>query len=415
MTATKEKRIVIVGGGLAGLACARELHAAGYDFLLCEAAERLGGRVVTDVVEGFRLDRGFQVLLTAYPEAQRLLDYRALNLQEFFPGAMVRQKGKWHLMADPLRKPLAGMMGVFSPIGSLRDKCKIGMASMRGFDFSQYADDVSTREVLRAEGYSSSIIDGLFQPFLSGVFLENQLATSVRKLAFVMKYFALGATAVPALGMAQIPLQLASSLPQEQILLRTKVNAIRENGVFLTDGRFLEAAAVVLATEQPVAARLLEEKTQSPSANATICLYFSTVIPPIKKPILLLNGDGQGPVNHAAVMSVVSTAYAPAGQHLISVNIVDPQWMVDDDLQTQVLTQMASWFGSSVKNWQFLRMDCIPYAVPRQDTIEDQPPQVRKGIFQCGDYCGVSSIDTALASGTRAAKAAIHDLRSSLV
>ena len=414
MTSAKEKRIVIVGGGLAGLACARELHAAGYDFLLCEAAERLGGRMVTDVVEGFRLDRGFQVLLTAYPEARRLLDYRALDLREFFPGAMIRQKGQWHVMADPLRQPLAGIKGAFSPIGSFWDKCKIGRAQLRGFDFSKYADDVSTRDALRAEGYSSSMIDGFFQPFLSGVFLENQLATSVRKLAFVMKYFAKGATAVPALGMQQIPLQIASGLPQEKILLRAKVAEIRENGVGLSDGRFLNAAAVVVATEQPVAARLLGETAGTRRANATICLYFSTSAPPVTKPILLLNGDSQGPVNHLAVMSTVSPAYAPAGQHLVSVNVVDPRWMADDDLQAQVLKQMEAWFGKNVKNWQFLRMDRIPYAVPRQDTIANPSPKVHEGIYQCGDYCGVSSIDTALVSGTRAAQSAINDLRNSL-
>ncbi|MCU0749189.1 MAG: FAD-dependent oxidoreductase, partial [Akkermansiaceae bacterium] len=135
---------IIIGAGLAGLACARELHAKGSSYVICEAADRVGGRVATDLHEGYRLDRGFQVLLTAYPEARRLLDYASLDLRRFYPGAMVRHGRKWHRVADPFHHPIDGLSGVFNPVGTFADKLRVGMLRIGGFDFSRHADSCST-------------------------------------------------------------------------------------------------------------------------------------------------------------------------------------------------------------------------------------------------------------------------------
>ena len=182
---------LIIGAGLGGLACARRLQEVGRSFVICEAADHIGGRVATDMVDGYRLDRGFQVLLTAYPEARRLLDYDALNLRRFYPGALVRHGGKWHRVADPFRHPIAGLRGAFNPIGSFSDKLRVGWSRLGGFDFSRHASNLSSLQALHAEGFSESMIQRFFRPFLGGVFLENQLDTTVRKLEFVMRNFAM--------------------------------------------------------------------------------------------------------------------------------------------------------------------------------------------------------------------------------
>ena len=123
--------VVIVGGGLAGLVCGRELHRAGQSFVLIEASDDVGGRVRTDIVDGFRLDRGFQVLLTAYPAAQKQFDYASLRLKPYTNGSLIRLGGRFHRLADPWRQPLDGLRSVFSGVGSLMDKLRIAKLRAR--------------------------------------------------------------------------------------------------------------------------------------------------------------------------------------------------------------------------------------------------------------------------------------------
>lgn len=400
---------VIIGAGLAGLACARHLHAAGRSFLICEAADRVGGRVATDVCDGYRLDRGFQVLLTAYPEARRVLDYDALELRRFYPGALVRHSGKWHRVADPFRHPIDGLRGAFNPIGSFTDKLRVGWSRLGGFNFSHHEPGLTTLEALRAEGFSESIIERFFRPFLGGVFLENQLDTTVRKLEFVMRNFARGDTAIPALGMAEIPRQLAAALPASAIRLKTRVKAIDGNSVHLEGGEFLTAKAVVIATEAGGAERLLGRSDPPSDSNSVTCLYFTATSAPVSEPILLLNGEGEGPVNNLTVLSAVSPEYAPPGRHLISISVVDSAAAAAPDLEERVRRQSLDWFGACAKKWELLRIDRIPHAVPSQRVAPEKSARLRDNLYQCGDHCGIASLNTALTSGAAAAQAVLED------
>lgn len=400
---------IIIGAGLAGLACSRRLQDAGKTFVLLEAAGRVGGRVATDMQDGYRLDRGFQVLLTAYPEAQRLLDYQALDLRRFYPGAMVRFGGKCHRVADPFRHPIDGLRGAFHPIGSFADKLLVGRLRLSGFDFSHHDASLTSLQALHAEGFSSSMIERFFRPFLSGVFLENQLDTTVRKMGFVMKHFTNGDTAIPALGMAEIPRQLAASLPESSLRLNTRVATIAEHSVHLENGEVLTADAIVIATEAATAARLLDQSNPPPTSNSVTCLYFTAPTAPIEEPILLLNGEGQGPINNLTVLTAVSPAYAPPGKHLLSISVIDPEQAKAPDLENQVRSQLLDWFGESTKAWELLRIDHIHHAVPSQRTVTEKPARLKPGLYQCGDHCGIAAIDTALASGTAAARAILED------
>ena len=407
--------VLIVGAGLAGLCCARKLHAASVPFRILEASDAVGGRIRTDVVDGFRLDRGFQVFLTSYPEAKEVLDYDALNLKSFLPGALIRYENRFHEMTDPWRRPLAGLRSVFSPIGSLRDKTRVAAfraKTTRGSVEEHWQDSSTTALAeLQSTGFSSAMIERFFQPFFGGIFLERELRTSNRMLNFLFRMFALGNACLPAEGMEAIPRQLAATLPPDSVQLNKRVTQIKSNGVILEDGQELSASSVVVATEGPAAAKLLGEKIHA-AGQGTTCFYFAAPKPPIEKPILVLNGEGGGPINNLCVPTVTAPKYGPGGESLVSVTVLGT---TTDDVQSlaDVRTHLGQWFGRSAEAWRHLKTYSIPYALPAQLPDALEPPQrdVRwqPGIYVCGDHRDNASINGAMVSGRRAAEAVLQD------
>ena len=193
---------MIVGGGLAGLAAANALKQRQTPFLLLEASDRWGGRLHTDRVDGFLIDRGFQVLQTAYPEAQKQLDYAALKLRNFQPGALIRTKGRFVEMSDPWRRPSAALATLLNGVGTLGDRWRLAKLRSRlvrqPIDTILSSPDESTADfLLKTCGFSRDLVDRFFRPWFSGVFLENQLETSCRFFQFVFKMLAEGDAALP--------------------------------------------------------------------------------------------------------------------------------------------------------------------------------------------------------------------------
>ena len=408
--------VVVVGAGLAGLACARALAAAGRRVRLLERGDGPGGRVRTDVVDGFRLDRGFQVLLTAYPEARIQLDYVALDLRRFYPGALVRAEGRFHRVADPFRQPLDALRSLGNPVGSLRDKLRVLSLRSRALEGTlaqlwRRPATTALQELVR-QGFSPRMIERFFRPFLGGIFLSRDLDTSSRMLDFVMRMMAEGDTAVPARGMGAISEQLAATLPAGTLRLGAEVTAVAPDGVTLAGGERLPAAAVVVATGGDVAARLLGLPAPPPP-RSTATLWFAASASPVGAPILVLDGEGDGPVNNLAVLSDVAPAYAPPGQALVAASVPGMPAADDAELERQVRAQLVRWYGPAA-TWRLLRVDRIRWAQPAQSPADlepvAKPARLAPGLFIAGDHRDTASIHGALASGRRAAEAALADL-----
>jgi phytoene dehydrogenase-like protein len=408
--------VLIVGAGLSGLCCARRLQQQGIRCLVLEAADGVGGRIRTDTVDGFRLDRGFQVFLTSYPEAKSILDYEALDLKPFLPGALVRYGGRFHELTDPWRRPLSAIRSLFSPIGSLADKLRVARfrsSSLRGSieDLFFYPETTSL-QALQDAGFSPSLIERFFRPFLGGIFLDPELRTSSRMLNFVFRMFSLGNACLPAEGMEAIPRQLVAALPPDSIRLGARVVRVGPGAVALSTGEELRAKSVVVAVEGHAAAELLGN-TISPTGQGTTCLYFTAPRPPVAQPLLVLNGDGRGPINNLCVPTVAAPSYGPGDKSLVSVTVLgsgtDP-----DRLLAEVREQLSEWFGTAVQDWRHLRTYSIPYALPAQSppalNVPERPVRWQSGIYVCGDHRDNASIQGAMVSGRRAAESVLKDL-----
>lgn len=430
--------IVIIGAGLAGLACAATLQKQGKTCLVLEGADRIGGRIKTDRKDGFLLDHGFQVLLTAYPEAQRWWDYDRLELGEFQAGAMVRSQGQFHPLVDPWRRPSQILQTAFSPLGSMVDKIRVAKLRHRvcrgSLESLGQRDEMSTRRYLEQAGFSSHFIDTFFRPFLGGIFLEQDLETTSRKFEFVFRMFSEGQAALPANGMQALPAQLADRLADGTIQTGQSVHRLRADShqvvVEAEDGQQWEAEAVVLACGLGTTARLLEKELPRHAFEATTCLYYSSPESPVRHPLLYLNGETNtrsanaagspaGPINNLCVPNLVQPTYAPEGKFLVSISVVDPVYasLPIDELDQAVRRQATEWFGESVAQWDRLPHYQIPRALPAQRPGVSWTrlfSELPNRVHLSGDFLENASIQGALQSGTRAAEAILSGERVSV-
>ncbi len=386
-----ESTVIVVGAGVAGLACARTLTDAGITPIVLERERSPGGRVRTDEVDGFLLDHGFQVLPRAYPEALRLLDLDRLELHDFLRGAIVRHDGRFRRVTDPRESPLGGVRTLAGGVISVRD----GLAALRLLRGG--SEETTSLAALRQAGLSRRSVEAFFAPFLRGIFLEQGLSTSSRFLDFVLDSFAAAPASLPARGMGAIAAQLAEGL---DVRTRAAVASVGPRTVSLENGEQLRSAAVVVATSG-----LVDDAAHG--WNGVSCLYFDAPAPPLPGPWLTLNGEG-GPVNNLCVPSEVAPSYAPAGRALVSVSVLGGAGV---DLDA-VRRQLRTWFGRPVDSWRHLRTYGLPRALPAFPVggSPERAARLSPGLYACGDHRGHPSLNGALESGRRAAETVIADL-----
>jgi len=404
--------VVVIGGGVAGLTCAIELHKKGRQVLVLEEKNQVGGRIATENVDGFLLDRGFQVLQTGYPDIGSYLDLERLHLKDFPSGVVVRYGGDFHQIADPRKHPGSLLSTVVAPIGTIGDRFRI-LRFARSVTKKSMPEIFEEKEetaldFLKRSGFTDTFINSFFIPFFAGATLERSLDASSHVLQYLVRVFAMGNACLPAAGMADIPKQLVARLPNQTVRCNARVDRIDSNTVTLSDGEEFQAKHIVLATDEPSFKQLMPESGVRRSVTET-CIYFSADwTPPFKNPFLILNGETDGPINNIAFPSMVSSRYAPPGKTLIAIVVLGDEWQKKSNLSDLVQAQCVEWFGESVKEWSHLKTYRLAHALPDQSPPLPNPYRLpdseEENIFYCGEHHGVPGLLWSMMSGRLAAE-----------
>ena len=407
----KSPSIHIIGGGISGLIAARVLEEHGLSATIIEASDRLGGRVKTDVVDGYSLDHGFQVLLTAYPAAKKYLDFDALELQEFLPGSAIFKNGKQKIIGDPLRNLSLLLPTLFSGIGTVNDKLKILALNRRLKKKSIqniFAEkEQTTRVYLENIGFSEAIITNFFTPFFSGIFLENKLETSSRMFEFVYKMFGEGNAALPKDGIQAIPKQLFEKLKSTTFIFNTKVKSVENGSIKLESGEAIKSNFTIIATQ---ASGLVSNlKNQATLWKSCDTLYFEIAKREIKKPLIGLIAAPNTLINNIFYHTSLQTS-ATATKELLSVTVVDKQNLTNKQLVTEVQKELKEL--CNIDSCTFIKQYNIPMALPNLQDIQYEmlPSETRltETIFLAGDTQLNGSLNAAMIAGERAALEVIN-------
>lgn len=415
----QNEKVIIIGAGIAGLTAAIELEKAGFKPSILEGSDSIGGRVKTDKVGDYLLDHGFQVLLTAYPEAQHYLDYEKLNLKKFTPGALiVDSKNGNYTITDPLRQPASLFSMLFSPIGSFSDKWKIFQwnRELKKLTIEKIfaKTETTSLDFLREKGFSETIINQFFRPFFGGIFLENKLDTSSRMLEFVFKMFGEGHAAIPKAGMKAIPEMLASNLAQTDIRFNQRVEKVGLKKVTLDNGDELDADVIIIATKPD--ALLPQLAGQFTEDQFVTNLNFSSDIDPIGKSLIALIPDEKYLINNISVMNNTSYSYAPEGSYLLSVSVTQNYQENDKQLKSRILKELLEVFpeleNATIEHLKTYYIDnALPQIDDFQNKMKPSQSKIQDGIYLAGDYLLNGSINAAMASGRYAAHAVFEDLK----
>ena len=411
----KDLKIHIIGAGVSGLIAARVLENHGYNPIIIEATDRVGGRVKTDLIDGYQLDHGFQVLLTAYPAAQKYLNYEALELQKFLPGASIFSFSGQKLIGDPLRAPSLLLSSLFSGIGNFSDKFKILQLNLvlkkKTLTTIFSEKEQTTYSYLKKLGFSEQIITDFFKPFFSGIFLETQLETSSRMFEFVYKMFGEGHATLPKFGIEAISKQLLENLKTTSFKFHAKVEAVKENEIILKDGTCLKSDYTVVATE---ASELISNlKNQSTEWKSCVTLYFETETRVITKKLIGLISNPETLVNNIFYNSSLNMGTKPANE-LLSVTVIDTHSHSNKALIEAVRAELQSYCG--ITTTKFIKLYHIPRALPKLNNLKyDMMPsetRLTDSLFLAGDTQLNGSLNAALISGERAALGVIEAISS---
>ena len=399
-------KVHIIGGGISGLVAAHVLENHGLSPVIIDANDRVGGRVKTDIVKGFQLDRGFQVLLSSYSAAKKYLDYKSLDLQTLKAGSCVFVGGKQCFFGDPLRDLSLFIPTLLSPLGTLGDKLKIAKLNFhlqkKTIDKIFEDREITTKEYLTAKGFSKNIIKNFFTPFFSGIFLESELYTSSRMFEFVFKMFGKGLALLPKGGIEEISKQLKNKLKKTKILFNTLVSNVKNKEITLSDGKKIKTDFTIIATEP---ANLVEGlKNQKVDWKSCQNLYFNCYGRVFKKAFIGLVANPESLINNVFYPTSIPTNNKGENE-LISVTVVKDHSLPEEKLIERVKNELKK--ECKIESVGFLKLYSIPKALPHLNNLQyDVSPsetKVKDGIFLAGDVLLNGSLNAAILAGENAA------------
>ncbi|MDR6974203.1 phytoene dehydrogenase-like protein [Streptomyces sp. 3330] len=411
MTATERSSdVVVIGAGVAGLACAQDLLAAGVGVRILEASDGVGGRMRSDRVHGFVIDRGFQVFNPSYPQLRRRLTRDELDLRPFDQGVIVHTDTGRRRLTDPRTHPSTLVERLSGRLAGPRDLAALGALSASDAVMPprrlKRRPDRSTREALAGAGFTDAFVERFFLPFLSGVFLEDRLETSARVFHLVWRSMLRGTLSLPAAGIGAVPRALAASLPTGTVRLETPVARLTDDGVETAARELLPARAVVVATGPGPAGTLLPEVTV-PAYRVVTTYYHTMSAPPLNEPTLVV--DTRRRFLNTCVLSEVAASYAPSGRALVATSVLGTD---TEGRERALRPALSEVYGTDADRWDLLTVRTVPDALPAM-----APPQhlsrttrVAPGRYVCGDHRATGSVQGAMASGARAAREVLRDL-----
>lgn len=405
-----EVDVVVVGAGLAGLACAQRLREHGVEAVVLEAGDAVGGRVRTDQVDGFLCDRGFQLINPAYPVLPEVLDVDALELRSFEPGVAVTGSGGTRVLLDPRRRPGGLVPTLLSGYVSAADLATAGAwaaPSLGPVGLLLRGDDSTLAESMdrvRFRGRLRRVVDA----FLTGTLADDTGATSATFVRLLVRSFLLGTPGVPAAGMRALPEAVAQG---STVRLSSPVEQLqRRDGRWVARGPWgaVSARSAVVATDPVAAGRLAE--VARPEMKGLATWWFSSASAPAATSVLHVDehGTASGPVVNASVVSHAAPSYAPAGQHLVQASTLLPA-TGPAPTEQQVRGHLTRIFRTSAARWDVVTLHHVPHALPAVPPPLDlrRPVTLGDGLFVAGDHRDTPSIQGALVSGRRAASAVL--------
>lgn len=401
--------VIVIGAGPAGLAAAHHLTDGGLSVTVLESTERVGGRMATDTVDGFRLDHGPQLLNTAYPELRRASGLRGLPLAHLAPGALVRSGGHAYRVGGP--------RGARAPLGSARDRARLGTALDRLAATPTHritARPESTAALaLAGRGFAPRTVEHFLRPLLAALLCDAELGTSSRVADIVLRGFARGRACLPVGGAARLPERLAATLPPGTIRFGVRAAHVAANAVHTTDGAELPCRGVVVATDAHAAAALLPG-LRVPGFHPVTVVHHAAPAAPLREPVLVLDADRLGPVSHTYAATAIDPTRAPTGRTLVTSVVLGPPPDGSDD--KTIRSHLADLYDTSTDRWDLLSLRTTPHSVPAMPPPHDlrRPVRLLAGLYVCGDHRDTSTIQGALFSGRRAAAAALRDLATGL-
>jgi protoporphyrinogen oxidase len=411
-------KVHIIGGGISGLVAAQVLESHGLSPVIIDGSDRVGGRLKTDTVKGFQLDRGFQVLLSSYSAAKKYLDYKSLNLQNLKAGSCVFAGGKQYFFGDPIRDVSLFIPTLFSPLGTLGDKLKVAKLNFhlqkKSIDKIFEDREITTKEYLTAKGFSKNIIKNFFTPFFSGIFLEDELYTSSRMFEFVFKMFGEGLALMPKGGIEDISIHLKDKLQKTEIHHNSFVSNVKGMEITMSDGKKIKTNYTIIATEPT---NLVEGlKGQKVDWKSCQNLYFTCSSRVYEKAFIGLVSNQECLINNIFYPTSIPTD-KKGKDELISVTVVKDHGLTDKELIERVKNELKK--ECKIEGITFLKLYNIPKALPKLNNLQyDITPsetKLKDGVFLAGDVLLNGSLNAAILAGEKAALGVLEALKNSVV